>query len=244
LNGRCIGIFLLTVGVFIMVMLEQASAKESTAESAQPERAALTILAIGDSTTAGTPGFRSPIEAPPDGAGNPESQYTYWLAKERSDWRVLNRGVNGERSDQVLARLDADLSAWRPDVVIVLAGVNDLYQGLASERVKDNLKQMYERCRSAGARVFACTILPYDFSTLEIRERMHDVNDWIRRTSREEQMGFCDTFRAMEHPAFPDRLVSTADGLHPDRAGYRRMGEAIRDALSDWLANVSGEGNL
>jgi len=40
----------------------------------------LVVVALGDSTTAGTPGFQSPVEAPPDGRGNVESQYPYWLA--------------------------------------------------------------------------------------------------------------------------------------------------------------------
>ncbi len=60
--------------------------------------AVITIVALGDSTTAGTPAFKSPIEAPPDGAGNVESQYAHWLMQSHPDWRVLNRGVNGERT--------------------------------------------------------------------------------------------------------------------------------------------------
>ena len=34
-----------------------------------------TIVALGDSTTAGTPGFLSPLESPPDGRGDVESQF-------------------------------------------------------------------------------------------------------------------------------------------------------------------------
>ena len=71
------------------------------------------IVALGDSTTAGTPAFKSPIEAPPDGAGNAESQYAYWLMQTHPDWRVLNRGVNGERSDQIRARFARDVIAER-----------------------------------------------------------------------------------------------------------------------------------
>jgi hypothetical protein len=43
--------------------------------------ALITIIALGDSTTAGTPGFKSPLESPPDDSGNIESQYAYWLTK-------------------------------------------------------------------------------------------------------------------------------------------------------------------
>src|SRR5205809_2279958 len=93
-----------------------------------------TIIAIGDSTTAGTPGFRSPLEAPPNGSGNVESQYAYWLTKTHPNWRVLNRGVNGERSDQIHARFERDVIAETkkgdgPFLIVIIAGVNDVYQG-------------------------------------------------------------------------------------------------------------------
>ena len=76
------------------------------------------IVALGDSTTAGTPGFLSPIEAPPDGKGDVTSQYAYWLMQWHKDWKVVNRGVNGERSDQIAARFDRDVLAHKPDVVV------------------------------------------------------------------------------------------------------------------------------
>ena len=39
------------------------------------------IVAMGDSTTAGTPAYLSPIEAPPSGRGDVTSQYAYWLSR-------------------------------------------------------------------------------------------------------------------------------------------------------------------
>ena len=46
-----------------------------------------------------------------------------------ADWRVLNRGINGERADQIHARFAQDAAAAKPDVVVIIAGVNDTYQG-------------------------------------------------------------------------------------------------------------------
>ena len=90
----------------------------------------ITIVALGDSTTAGTPAFKSPIEAPPDGAGNVESQYAYWLMKAHPDWQVLNRGVDGERSDQIRARFNRDAAQATPDVVVIIAGAPPLHHNL------------------------------------------------------------------------------------------------------------------
>ncbi len=191
----------------------------------------MTILAMGDSTTAGTPGFRSPVETPPDGAGNEQSQYTYWAAQLLPGRRFLNRGVNGERTDQILRRLEADLKALRPDAVILLAGVNDLYQGTPPKQIQKNLERMYQLSKEQGVPVVACTIIPYNGMSPAIFERMREVNEWIRKYSREAGLGFCDLFSVMEDPNRSGNLLSTPDGLHPDVDGYRRMGEAVADAL-------------
>ena len=191
----------------------------------------VTIVALGDSTTAGTPGFRSPMEAPPDGEGDERSQYTYWIRRRHPAWRVLNRGINGERSGEILRRFESDVAALKPQVVIVLAGVNDLYQGVPVEQVKRNLAEIYDKAAQQKIRVMACTILPYDSASVAARTRMREVNEWIQATAQERGLGFCDTHRAVEDPARPDRLAGSPDGLHPDVETYRKMGEAIADAL-------------
>jgi len=53
--------------------------------SFQSGGAPVVIVAMGDSTTAGTPAFKSPIEAPPDGSGNEQSQYAYWLVDQHRE---------------------------------------------------------------------------------------------------------------------------------------------------------------
>jgi len=126
----------------------------------------ITIVAIGDSTTAGTPGFRSPLEAPPKGSGNVESQYAHWLMTAHPDWRVLNRGVNGERSDQIRARFTRDAVQPGPDGVVIIAGVNDIYQGHDVEAVRSALEAMYAEARAANIPVVAGSIIPYNSASL------------------------------------------------------------------------------
>lgn len=196
----------------------------------------LTIVALGDSTTAGSPAFQSPAERPPDGAGDPQSQYAYWVEKMEPGWKVVNRGILGERSDEILRRFDTDVLAYRPGLVIVLAGVNDIYQGYPAETVTKNLEAIYRRAREAKIPILACTVLPYNFASRKARQGIADVNAWIESYSREHGLGFCDTFQAVEDPVYPGRLGSTRDGLHPDVEGYRKMAEVIVRCLKQWLA--------
>lgn len=191
----------------------------------------VTILAMGDSTTAGTPGFRSPVEAPPNGKGNEESQYTYWAAQSLPDLRFLNRGVAGERTDQIFKRLKGDLKTLKPDMVILLAGVNDLAQEYPAEQIEEKLDEMYRYTQKQRIPLIACTIIPYNGMSSYTYQRMREINEWIQKRSRELGIGFCDLFSVMEDPAHPSRLISASDGLHPDVDGYRRMGETVAECL-------------
>ncbi len=200
------------------------------------ESARVRIVAMGDSTTAGTPAFTSPREAPPDGQGDPTSQYAYWLMKAHPDWDVINQGINAQRSDVVAARFDEDVIAKKPAVVVIIAGVNDVYQGRPAEHVKDQLAAMYERAHDAGILVVAGTIIPYDTATADQNARMHDINDWIRSQGRADTgVIYVDTRAAVAAPGNPDMLASSPDGLHPDAAGYRKMADAIRPAVEQAL---------
>lgn len=202
------------------------------------------IIALGDSTTAGTPAFTSPLEAPPNGAGNAESQYAYWLMKTHPDWQVLNRGVNGERSDQIRARFARDVIAERrngrpPCLVVIIAGVNDIYQGRTAEAIERELEGMYDTARTAAIPVVAGTIMPYNTAADAENRRMHEVNNWIRDyAARHADVAFCDTRAAVGAPGAPDRLVSSPDGLHPSPDGYRLMALALEPAIKRALAKA------
>jgi len=194
------------------------------------------IVALGDSTTAGTPGFRSPIEAPPDGEGDITSQYAYWLMRARPAWRVINRGVNGERSDEIAARFDRDVLAERPAAVVIIAGVNDVYQGRPAADVIAQLGAMYDRAAAAGIPVVAGSIIPYNTATPDQNARMREVNAWIAdRAARDPRVTPVDTRAAVAAPGNPDKLASSPDDLHPSPEGYRRMAEALLPAIDSVL---------
>jgi lysophospholipase L1-like esterase len=199
-------------------------------------QARVRIVAMGDSTTAGTPAFKSPREAPPRGSGDETSQYAYWLMRTHPDWDVINQGVNAQRSDVIAARFDEDVVARKPAVVVIIAGVNDVYQGRPAQHVKDQLAAMYARARAAGIRVVAGTIIPYNTATPDQNARMKDINDWIRSQARADPgVVVVDTRAAVAAADNPDKLVSSPDGLHPDAAGYRRMADAIAPAIEQAL---------
>lgn len=193
------------------------------------------IVAMGDSTTAGTPGWKSVIESPPGGRGDEASQYAYWLTTSHPEWEVLNHGVNRERSDQIRARFERDVINAAPRVVVIIAGVNDVYQGRPAAHITAQLHDMYERAAAAGIRVVAGSIIPYNTATPDQNTRMREVNDWIRK---QPGVVFVDTRASVSAPGDPDTLFDSPDGLHPTAEGYRRMAEAIAPVLEKILRSA------
>ena len=187
---------------------------------------------MGDSTTAGTPAWKSRVEAPPSGSGDETSQYAYWLMQREPSWDVINQGVNGERSDQILARFDRDVVAQRPAAVVIIAGVNDVYQGRTVGHVVGQLRTMYDRAKDMKIPVVAGTIIPYNTATPEQNARMHEINAWIHETAAADPaITFVDTRAAAAARGEIDRLFDSPDELHPSAAGYRRMADAILPVL-------------
>ena len=209
-----------------------AMAASDRPDDAAAARQSRLIVALGDSTTAGTPLFKSPIEAPPDGSGDQRSQFAYWLMRKQPNWSVLNRGVNGERSDQIAARFDRDVLAYKPAAVIIIAGVNDVYQDRELEHVTTHLRDMYDRAKAAKIPVVAGTIVPFNTATPEQNRKIQAINQWIAaQPAKDPNVAVADTRAAVAARGDANKLAASPDGLHPDVNGYRQMADALEPVL-------------
>jgi lysophospholipase L1-like esterase len=158
------------------------------------------------------------------------------------EWVVMNHGVDGERSDQIRGRFERDVVDIAPQAVVIIAGVNDVYQGREAQHVIEQLVAMYERATRVSIRVVAGTIVPYNTATREQNDRMREINQWIRRFATDtKHIDFADTRAAVADSADGDRLAESPDGLHPSPEGYRRMAEAIEPALRRVLKTMNDE---
>ena len=194
------------------------------------------IVALGDSTTAGTPQFLSPLESPPHGSGDETSKYAYWLMREHPEWDVLNRGINGQRSDEIRQRFERDVTSENPDVLVLLAGVNDVYQGYPLEHIQTQIQAMIDRARQLSIAVVVCSVLPYDTARHSQNQELHALNAWLATLP---DVQFCDTHAAVSAFADDDHLRESGDGLHPTAKGYHRMAVALKPVLTRLFAPAS-----
>jgi lysophospholipase L1-like esterase len=179
------------------------------------DQARLTVAAVGDSITAG-----SPVEAPP-------SQYEYWAERSAPALEFRNCGVSGERTDEIALRLDG--CARGAEALIVQGGVNDIAQGYPAVQAADQLRAMVVRGRELGLEVFLANVLPWNDGPPGADGAIDELNRLISGIGRDEGVPVLDFNDTLADPQRPDRMPPqlTADGAHPSIAGYRRLGALI-----------------
>jgi lysophospholipase L1-like esterase len=191
----------------------------------------IVVAALGDSITAGTPGWdpdqqvRTGMLATPD----VRSSYEYWAQRDlgpRVSFR--NCGVNRQRTDEIAARLDA--CARGADVLIVQGGINDIAQGEDPVRAAANLLAMVRRGRALRLRVLIAELLPWNNGYPVAAPLIRRLNQEIRWIARAEGVRVLPFYRALEDPRRPGRMRPglTIEGDHPSVAGYRRLGALVR----------------
>ena len=191
----------------------------------------LTFVALGDSLTVGFQSFN------PDDSFLEDAPYTHFLEqiiadarkqfKSIPEVRFLNRGINGDLTEGMLHRFERDVTADKPNYVIILGGSNDLGWGLPPEKVFYNLKQIYATSTEHEIRPIACTVPSIlGFDSL-IPQRIK-LNELIKRHCSEQEILCADTFQATANPQTQRLLeVYSNDGLHLSTAGYKKLAETI-----------------
>jgi lysophospholipase L1-like esterase len=201
------------------------------------------IAAFGDSLTAGV--------ALKEGEKNWTDMISEALGVE-----VKNCGVGGNTTAAGLLRMDADVIACKPDVVLICFGMNDhvIKDSLGQTKTSEhqfmlNLREMVGRVTKIGARAVLITpnavIEDYYFGR-HPREWYGGVGganaqlerfcDIIRRLAREDGIPLVDVFELSKGRDLSTLLRTPehgglADGVHPYGEGIKLYAEAITAVL-------------
>jgi len=156
------------------------------------------ILLLGDSLT-GTAGYCSTIQKVTTG-------------------QVLCRSYSGKGIDYIHKAGLVDVQKHRPDLVVLLAGVNDLASDKSVEYVTTHLDQFYRESTQSGIKVAAITLTPWSRHAKGqyLQAETKRVNSFITR-----------------HPALCAVIDSAslkgqaADGLHLTAQGGKNLAKIV-----------------
>jgi acyl-CoA thioesterase-1 len=171
------------------------------------------VIAFGDSLTAGY------------GAGEGED----WPSRVSAETNiaVINAGVNGDTTESALRRIDEDVLAHEPRVVVVGLGGNDFLRGIPLSSTEAALRSIVRQIQGRGAMV---VLLEFRFPSLDGNyEKMYE------RIADEEG---CLLVEGVLKGILTDPKLKS-DQIHPNGRGYAVMAERIGPPLKKLLAKAN-----
>ncbi len=158
-------------------------------------------------------------------------------------WTCYNRGVGGDKVEDLAARWDADCLSLAPDVLSVLVGVNDFWYTVSGdhdgtpERYERGYRELLDRTREAHPDVSLLIGEPFALpgsSTIDEEWNLHfDAYQQAARRVAEAYDALWIPYQSTFEDALDEAPVSywAADGVHPTPAGHYRMAQAWLNAF-------------
>lgn len=231
-----------------------------------PERSpgVMRVVAIGDSITRG------------DAYGNATLDHKNtidggWVTRLRQRleagapgrYEIFNQGINGDTALGVLARLESDVLAYEPDVVLLGIGTNDAYGDVIPQTpfnasasptpaaYREALNTVLRRVRRSAPeakvvllgmatplkRYWEMSFWGFTISLPEqaiLQQRWDAYNEVLRESAREHGGVYVDVPGAWPTDE-EGSWALYADGIHPNDAGYDLLADLVERALAATL---------
>ena len=171
------------------------------------------------------------------------------LAEKHKDLEieVIGAGISGNKVPDLQRRVDKDVIAKKPTVVVIYIGINDVWhgekdpaRGTSKDVFEAGLKEVIGKCTAAGARVVLCTpsvIGEKKDGTNNLDKQLDEYSEISRRIAKELKLTLCDLRKEfVEHlkeknAENAEKGLLTSDRVHLNDAGNEFVAKAMLKAL-------------
>ena len=168
-----------------------------------------------------------------------------WLNGDKTlfDNGLVNRGISGQTTPQMIVRFRQDVIDLHPQAVHIMAGTNDIAgnTGAATmETVEGNIKTMAELARAHGIKVMLASVPPA--AAFPWSPKMHPAptivtfNRWLKGYAAQNGFTYVDYYDALVGPDGGMKPGISLDGVHPNPTGYAIMRPITLAAVAKTLA--------
>jgi lysophospholipase L1-like esterase len=201
------------------------------ARAALEQRKELEIVALGSSSTQGY-GASTPFRSYP-------AELLRVLSRDLPGVKVIvhNKGIGGQDVSQMLVRLDRDVFAEDPDVVVWQLGTNAALRAQNVAEFRRLLAGGIDLLQGRGIEVILMT--PQFAPAFNALQNGHEYVAAIDEIAREKRVALFPRYRIMRDWAESDHMpfanFLTMDGLHLNDFGYACIGQLLAKSIQQAL---------
>ena len=157
--------------------------------------------------------------------------------------KVEIKGIASNRTYHVYDRLTSDCISLKPDVVIMLIGVNDAWENYVPEKyppllrpMEPHIREVYRRLRTELPNTQILYLMPFLIDAVEEKFPYHKTLDEFREVLKRialehgaTVLDLLEVFYQAQKSIEPEKLA--VDGIHPTNLGHKVMADAIEKVL-------------
>lgn len=211
-----------------------------------------TISALASNTKAPKPSVENfaryeasnkEVKAPPVAVFMGDSITDNWYKRDSGFFtsnNYLGRGIGGQVSCQMLARMRPDVIEHNPKVVLILAGTNDIAQNLgyiSNENIVRNVISMCELAKLNNITPVICSVLPvykYGWNQgINPAPIVVDLNARLKTYALTNGIEYLDYYTPLVDERGGLSKEDASDGVHPTIACYKKMEKMAKAKIEE-----------
>jgi lysophospholipase L1-like esterase len=148
---------------------------------------------------------------------------------------VANRGISGDITRGLLARVNDDVLSLKPRAIVILIGTNDIGLGISPADIADNIKLLLAQIKKHDPKVpiILCEVMPSSKSKDRPADKIHALNELLAEAVRDNnQVTLLDTYTLFANADGDATKEEFPDLLHPNEIGYEKWRAALVPLLA------------
>jgi len=159
---------------------------------------------------------------------------------------LVNRGISGDRTTELLMRWEKDAVAIQPELISILVGINEVWHKYKDNKFmtpqiyKDNYKKLLEEIKKKSPHTKILLIEPFCFPIGEYEESWKSDLDEEIKMVRELAKTYADYFIPMqdifnEYAKNIEMQELLSDGVHPTELGHQMIAKEVAKIIKEFL---------
>lgn len=149
------------------------------------------------------------------------------------DTLIINAGIASDTAAMMLARLDRDVLPYKPQLVTMMAGTNDVMQNVPPEKYEATVEQIASKMDAAGIKMILLTPPIIGPKHEDKNKTLAIYIAGLERIAQRHGFAIARVHENMRKAANADKSVNllSSDDIHLSFAGYRVLTRSVLDAM-------------
>ncbi len=169
----------------------------------------------------------------------------YKIEEFFSENNVINSGIDGDRTDKLLERIDKDVYRYNPSKVFLLIGINDMNHGTNNDKILTNIEKIIKGIQENNkkTKIYVESIYPinwhmfeenkYSFNSSVNNEEIKKMNKKIKKLCKNYNVTYIDVFKSLIDEEGRLKEVYTKEGLHLTDLGYFKVTKTLQKYIDE-----------